>query len=92
MSTGELSEFLNKEWDTVKEISIISEMDALQADSPEAGVRYSSEEIENFTVQVEAASGEKCERCWTRSTTVGEEAEHPQICSRCTGVLREMGI
>ena len=34
-------------------------------------------------VKVERAEGEKCERCWMYSTTVGESAEHPTLCERC---------
>ena len=34
-------------------------------------------------VKVERAEGEKCERCWMYSTTVGESSEHPTLCERC---------
>ena len=34
-------------------------------------------------VKVEVAEGEKCERCWKYSTTVGENKEHPTICHKC---------
>ncbi|MGB3212676.1 MAG: isoleucine--tRNA ligase [Desulforhopalus sp.] len=87
---GDLSSFLTSEWETVKEIAIISELSRLQGDTPEVGVRFSSEEIPGFIVQIQPAPGEKCSRCWIRSTTVGENAAHPEICSRCSGVLAEM--
>ena len=35
-------------------------------------------------VKVEVAEGEKCERCWKYSTTVGENKEHPTICHKCS--------
>ena len=38
-------------------------------------------------VAVEKASGQKCERCWSYSETVGECAEHPTVCARCAKVL-----
>ena len=38
-------------------------------------------------VSVEKASGQKCERCWSYSETVGECAEHPTVCARCAKVL-----
>jgi isoleucyl-tRNA synthetase len=87
---AELTAFLNSEWNTIKEISIISEMSALQEDTPEVGIRFASEEIPGFVVQVQPASGEKCLRCWTRSTTVGENQAHPEICGRCSTVLAEL--
>ena len=41
----------------------------------------------NLFVAVSAAQGEKCERCWIYSDTVGESTEHPTLCARCAGVL-----
>ena len=35
------------------------------------------------TFTVEAADGEKCERCWCYSTTVGTDCNHPTLCKRC---------
>ena len=84
---GELAEFLKSEWETVKEISIISELSDLHDDTPEIGVRFTSEDVPGFTIQVQPAPGEKCLRCWIRSTTVGDNAAHPEICSRCSDVL-----
>ncbi len=87
---GEMAAFIKNEWNTVKEISIISELSVLQDATPEAGIRFESEEIPGFTMQVQAAPGEKCLRCWLRSTSVGENKEHPEICSRCSEVLSDM--
>jgi isoleucyl-tRNA synthetase len=42
---------------------------------------------EDLRVLVEAADGEKCERCWIYSPTVGDDAGHPTLCSRCARVL-----
>ena len=38
-------------------------------------------------VEVNKAAGEKCERCWCFSKTVGENSEHPTLCARCAGVI-----
>ena len=43
------------------------------------------EELKNLSVVVGQAEGQKCERCWNYSTTVGTLAEHPAICKRCAG-------
>jgi|GEM_PF-2018900 len=87
---GELAVFLRDEWATVKEIAIISELSELLEDSPEVGVRYTSEEIPGFEIQVQPAPGEKCLRCWTRSTSVGANIDHPEICDRCSAVISEI--
>jgi isoleucyl-tRNA synthetase len=49
---------------------------------PEAG--------EDLVVRVERAPGEKCERCWNRSETVGQNASHPSFCARCAEVVGSM--
>jgi len=41
-------------------------------------------------VEVRKADGKKCERCWNYSTHVGEDKEYPNVCERCSAVLREI--
>ncbi len=41
-------------------------------------------------VQVSKAAGLKCERCWNFSTRVGEDANYPTVCERCSPVLKEI--
>jgi isoleucyl-tRNA synthetase len=45
------------------------------------------EEFEGIKVAVSVAEGEKCERCWMYSTTVGKDHNHPTLCERCATVL-----
>jgi len=49
----------------------------------------SVEKAENDGVEatVELAEGDKCERCWVHSPTVGQNAKHPTLCSRCAGIV-----
>ena len=86
-ASGSLEEFLADKWDILKVISIVSELS--QADELQGNV-YKSEEIPELQVSVMSASGEKCERCWLRSETVGEDALHPELCSRCTSVVAQI--
>jgi len=44
-------------------------------------------DLPGLKIQVETASGEKCERCWVRSDKVGQFPDQPKICDRCYGVL-----
>jgi isoleucyl-tRNA synthetase len=43
------------------------------------------------SVVVSKPDGKKCERCWNYSTRVGEDAEYPTVCERCSAVLKEIG-
>jgi len=43
---------------------------------------------EDLKVTVQAAEGEKCERCWIYSDTVGKDAEHRTVCARCAAALK----
>lgn len=49
-----------------------------------------AEETEGVRVRVRPADGSKCERCWTYSTSVGQDGDHPEVCGRCAEVLRQM--
>jgi len=44
-------------------------------------------EVPGLAVTVEKAAGEKCERCWIYSETVGSYADHPTICGKCVANL-----
>ena len=44
----------------------------------------------DLAVQVERASGDRCERCWMYVDSVGQDAEHPSLCSRCASVIRAL--
>lgn len=45
--------------------------------------------LEHASVLVEKADGEKCERCWTISETVGANEKHATLCARCADVVEE---
>ena len=42
---------------------------------------------DHISVAVFRADGEKCERCWNYSETVGKSERHSSLCSRCIGEL-----
>jgi isoleucyl-tRNA synthetase len=44
-------------------------------------------EVAGVRIQVEAAAGEKCERCWMHETSVGSNKEQPTVCRRCQDAL-----
>jgi isoleucyl-tRNA synthetase len=46
-----------------------------------------AEGIEGLLIRIDAADGEKCERCWNYVTSVGQDQAHPQVCRRCVDAL-----
>jgi isoleucyl-tRNA synthetase len=71
-------ELLEKYRDSLPELFIVSAVEL----EPAAG--------EDLVVRIEKAPGEKCERCWNRSETVGKDAAHPSFCARCARVVRDI--
>lgn len=38
-------------------------------------------------ITVMKADGAACARCWTYSTELGQNEEHPELCPRCASVI-----
>lgn len=49
---------------------------------------FQGKEVEGLFVSVSRAKGDKCERCWNYSESVGTDSGHPAVCKRCSDVLR----
>ncbi|MGG2075158.1 isoleucine--tRNA ligase [Lysinibacillus irui] len=45
--------------------------------------------LEHVSIVVEKATGEKCERCWSISETVGTNEAQPTVCARCAEVVEK---
>ncbi len=53
---------------------------------------FESQEFEGLRIKLERADGERCERCWTYSTSLtSSEDKFPKVCPRCKKVLEEQG-
>ncbi|MBN2687200.1 MAG: isoleucine--tRNA ligase [Deltaproteobacteria bacterium] len=79
--TALLTEYL----DDLRALLIVSDITVASEDSIDSP--YVSPEIDGLKIGVTKALGEKCERCWHYSTTVGSSADHPTICDRCCSNL-----
>jgi isoleucyl-tRNA synthetase len=82
---GDLYDILKKYEDDLKTIFIVSEASLIQGDKP--GGIFKSLDVEGLSIQVEPASGEKCERCWIHDISVGADSDQPTICNRCKNAL-----
>lgn len=76
---GDLYKFIKENKELLQTVFIISNLEV------EENQRSNEEKL---GVKIEQAEGEKCERCWTYSTTVGEDKENPTICHRCSEALK----
>ncbi|MDY0270284.1 isoleucine--tRNA ligase [Trichloromonas sp.] len=82
---GEWRELLDNYRDELATLFIVSQAELVDELSGDAAV---GTEVPGLKVQVEKAQGEKCERCWNYSVTVGSDSEHPTICRRCLEALK----
>ena len=72
---GERFELLKENLEILPTVFITSQVELKETDG---------EELE---VEVLEADGEKCERCWIYSTTVGHHHDKPTLCERCSKVV-----
>ena len=75
----DLTELIKENKELLQTVFIISNLEV------EENQRSNEEKL---GVKIEQAEGEKCERCWMYSTTVGEDKENPTICHRCSETLK----
>jgi len=77
----ELQAFLQEYRTELASIFIVSKAVLVDEISGEC---WASENIEGLKIQVTAAPGIKCERCWIYSEELGTHGDHPTICPKCT--------
>ena len=79
---GELAVFLKSVETILPEAFITSKVEIVEdQDGVFAG------DVEGLKVSVSKAVGEKCQRCWVISETVGQNPDHPTLCSRCAKII-----
>ncbi len=78
-------ELLTSYEDFLPYLFIVSQVELRRDRSEKAG--FMSEEIKDLSIDVLRAEGNRCERCWNWSPSVGRFSDHPLICERCYKVL-----
>lgn len=66
---------------------IVSKASIIQGVDQAPGSAYRSADLP-LAVVVTPANGDKCERCWIYSDTIGADAQHSTLCHRCASVLQ----
>ena len=79
---GEQYKFLKSVEDILATVLIVSSVELVEGNGGE------HKGDSGVGVTVTHAAGEKCERCWSFSETVGCDAEHPTLCERCRKIVK----
>ncbi|GAB4272807.1 MAG: isoleucine--tRNA ligase [Deferrisomatales bacterium] len=66
---------------------IVSQVDLVEG----PGGAFTDPALPGVGVDVVRAEGEKCQRCWNYSPTVGTREEYPGACARCADHLAQAG-
>jgi isoleucyl-tRNA synthetase len=78
-ANGDLLPLLEEYAAELPGLFIVSEV-ALERDANDSGL----------AVQVERATGVKCERCWKYTSDVGSDTAFPTVCTHCAKAVREI--
>lgn len=81
---GELADFLKSELKSLPEIFITSAVEIADGEGEFKG------DVNGLSITVNKADGEKCERCWKFSDTVGQDSEHPTLCAHCAETMKQL--
>lgn len=88
-SEEDLNSIIPLDINELKIIFIVSTVEKIFGDGKNENNRekeriaFASEEIKGLQIFISKAPGEKCERCWIFSMSVGKHHNHPKICGRC---------
>ncbi len=80
-----LQEMLGDDAELLRSVFIVSQVQLSSADDLSGGSE--GVEIPGARIQVSNASGDKCERCWVHSESVGQFEDHATLCDRCHNIL-----
>ncbi len=82
-ATGGIGSLLGEYLNELPTVFIVSQVEWDESLPPEAA----SPLMPELRIAVEPARGEKCQRCWNYSESVGCSATHPGLCRRCVEVV-----
>jgi isoleucyl-tRNA synthetase len=72
----ESSHLVSQNLDLFKEILVVSKVNAIRSDE--------------LKISVQKSKGRKCPRCWNWTDKKPGQKTHPELCSRCHRVIKEM--
>jgi isoleucyl-tRNA synthetase len=72
--------------DELRYLFLASQVELIDDETKLQGLAHQTS-IEGGKIGVTTAEGEKCDRCWNYSPTVGDSTEHSTVCDRCVDAL-----
>ena len=67
--------------DELADLMIVSHVELIKGEGGAASA------VEGLGVAAAHATGDKCERCWKYSASIGSHPAHPTLCARCASVV-----
>ena len=86
-SSPDVYKLLDRYIDDLEVIFIVSKVRLMPPDSPVPDGVWRSDNVKGLAVEIRRTTGEKCERCWIYSDTVGTNKQYPSLCYRCIAIL-----
>lgn len=86
-SSQDVHDLLDRYIDDLEEIFAVSKVRLNPPDSPVPDGVQESDSVEGLVIEIRRIAGEKCERCWIYSDTVGTNEQYPALCYRCIAML-----
>ncbi len=80
-ANGEMFDFISNIGTDLAKLFIVSDVSVSKDEA-------CGSTLEDIAVEISPAGGVKCPRCWTFSENAGTDAEHPELCPRCTAVVK----
>jgi isoleucyl-tRNA synthetase len=87
-ASGKVYTLLKAFEDRLDDICIVSAVHILHENAEVPADAVAVEIPEKFHIRIGKAAGEKCPRCWHYRTTIGADAEYPEVCAQCAAALR----
>ncbi len=83
--TAPLYDQLSADEQLLRSVLIVSDVRLVPVEELDGGM--DGRELPGIRIEVASAAGQKCQRCWMRSESVGRFEDHPGICERCYRVV-----
>lgn len=83
--TEETADFIKSCESDLKYVFIVSDIEIMYDGHGE----INSEQFEGVSITISHANGEKCERCWVYSDTVGQDNKYNTLCKRCVSIVED---
>ena len=86
-AVGETYDLLQTFADQLGDLCIVSDARVYGDGVPIPADTVAAEKTAQLFIRIAKAEGEKCPRCWHYRTTIGQDADHPEVCAQCAAAL-----